>query len=43
MPMVKAVVQNRRKDGTYDVRIRVIHNKAIRRISTYFSVTDEDF
>lgn len=42
MATFKPEVQNKRADGTYNVRIRVIHNKIIRRISTNIYVTSED-
>lgn len=42
MATFKAEVQNRRADGTYNVRIRVIHNRVVRRISTNIFVTGED-
>jgi len=35
-------IQNKRKDGTYNVRIRITHNREIRRISTHLYVTDAD-
>ncbi len=38
----KAEIQNKRADGTYNVRIRVTHNRDVRRISTKLYVTDED-
>lgn len=42
MPTFKAGIQNKRKDGTYNVRIRVTHNKEVRRISTNLFATSED-
>lgn len=42
MATFKAEVQNKRADGTYNVRIRVTHNRQIRRISTNLYVTAED-
>lgn len=42
MATFKAEVQNKRADGTYNVRIRVTHNRQIRRISTNLYVTSED-
>lgn len=44
MPMAtfKTEIQNKRSDGTYNVRIRVIHNRNIRRISTNLYVTADD-
>ena len=34
MATFKAEVQNKRADGTYNVRIRVTHNRQVRRMST---------
>lgn len=42
MATFKAEIQNKRADGTYNVRIRVTHNREIRRISTNIYVTSED-
>ena len=42
MATFKAEIQNKRADGTYNIRIRVTHNRAIRRISTNLFVTDAD-
>lgn len=42
MATFKAEIQNRRADGTYNVRIRVTHNGAVRRLSTNIFVTDAD-
>ncbi|GAB6120969.1 tyrosine-type recombinase/integrase [Dysgonomonas termitidis] len=42
MATFKAEVQNKRADGTYNVRIRVTHNRQIRRISTNLYVTTDD-
>lgn len=42
MATFKAEVQNKRVDGTYNVRIRVIHNRETRRLSTHIFVTDTD-
>lgn len=42
MATFKAEVQNKRADGTYNVRIRVTHNREIRRISTNLYITSED-
>ncbi|MBF0649137.1 phage integrase SAM-like domain-containing protein [Dysgonomonas sp. GY75] len=42
MATFKAEVQNKRADGTYNVRIRVTHNREIRRMSTNLYVTGED-
>lgn len=42
MATFKAEVQNKRADGTYNVRIRVTHNREIRRISTNIYVTTDD-
>ena len=42
MATFKAEVQNKRADGTYNVRIRVTHNRQVRRMSTniYAKQTD---
>lgn len=42
MPTFKAEIQNKRKDGTYNVRIRVTHNSKIKRISTNLYVTSDE-
>lgn len=42
MATFKAEIQNKRADGTYNVRIRVIHNRETRRLSTHIFVTDAD-
>lgn len=42
MATFKAEVQNKRADGTYNIRIRVTHKRQIRRISTNLYVTPED-
>lgn len=42
MATFKAEVQNKRADGTYNVRIRVTHNREVRRISTNLFITDDD-
>lgn len=42
MATFKAEIQNKRNDGTYNVRIRVTHNREIRRISTNIYVTSDD-
>jgi integrase len=42
MATFKAEVQNKRADGTYNVRIRLTHNRAIKRISTNIYVRQED-
>ncbi|GAB6122334.1 phage integrase SAM-like domain-containing protein [Dysgonomonas termitidis] len=42
MATFKAEVQNKRADGTYNVRIRVTHNREIRRISTNLYITLDD-
>lgn len=42
MATFKAEVQNKRADGTYNVRIRITHNREIRRMSTNLYVTSED-
>jgi integrase len=42
MATFKAEIQNKRADGTYNVRVRVTHNRQIRRISTHIFVTEED-
>lgn len=42
MPTFKSEIQNKRKDGTYNVRIRVTHNKEVRRISTNLFATSDD-
>ena len=42
MATFKTEIQNRRADGTYNIRIRVTHNRDIRRLSTHLFVTDED-
>lgn len=42
MATFKAEVQNKRADGTYNVRIRVTHKRTIRRLSTTLYVTDDD-
>lgn len=42
MATFKAEIQNKRSDGTYNVRIRVTHNRVIRRLSTNIYVTGDD-
>lgn len=42
MASFKAEIQNKRADGTYNVRIRVIHNRKTRRLSTHLFVSDTD-
>lgn len=42
MATFKAEVQNKRADGTYNVRIRVTHNRQVRRLSTHLYVTSVD-
>lgn len=42
MATFKAEINNRRADGTYNVRIRITHNREVRRMSTHIFVTDED-
>ncbi|WP_212995117.1 phage integrase SAM-like domain-containing protein [Elizabethkingia argenteiflava] len=42
MATFKAEVQNKRADRTYNVRIRITHNRIVRRISTNIFITDED-
>lgn len=42
MPTFKAEIQNKRSDGTYNVRIRVTHNAKVKRISTNLYVTDRE-
>ena len=42
MATFKTEIQNKRADGTYNVRIRITHNRAIRRLSTNIFVTGED-
>ena len=42
MATFKAEVQNKRADGTYNVRIRVIHNSQVRRISTNIYAKQSD-
>jgi len=42
MATFKPELQNKRKDGTYNVRIRVTHNRELRRISTNIYVTGDD-
>jgi hypothetical protein len=42
MATFKAEIQNRRADGTYNVRIRITHNRAVRRLSTNLYITDKD-
>lgn len=42
MATFKAEIQNKREDGTYNVRIRVTHNRKVRRISTHLFVTPDD-
>ena len=42
MATFKAEVQNKRADGTYNVRIRLTHNGAVRRISTNVFVVQAD-
>ncbi len=42
MATFKAEIQNKRADGTYNVRIRITHNREIRRLSTNIYVTAED-
>ena len=34
MATFKAVVQDKRKDGTYQVKIRITHNRVVRRLAT---------
>jgi len=42
MATFKAEVQNKRADGTYNVRVRITHNRMVRRISTNIFITDQD-
>ncbi|KAA6352387.1 hypothetical protein EZS27_000337 [termite gut metagenome] len=42
MPTFKIEIQNKRADGTYNVRIRIIHNREVRRLSTNIYVTNAD-
>lgn len=42
MPTFKAEIQNKRQDGTYNVRIRVTHNREVRRLSTNLYVTESE-
>lgn len=42
MATFKAEVQNKRADGTYNIRIRITHNRETRRLSTHIFVTDAD-
>jgi len=42
MATFKAVVQNKRADGTYNVRIRVNHKRQVRRISTNIYAKQSD-
>ena len=42
MATFKPEVQNKRADGTYNVRIRITHNRVVRRLSTNIYVTSED-
>lgn len=42
MATFKAEIQNKRQDGTYNIRIRVTHNRVVRRLSTNIYVTAED-
>ena len=38
----KPEIQNKRADGTYNVRIRIIYKSQVRRLSTTIFVTDDD-
>lgn len=42
MATFKIEIQNKRLDGSYNVRIRIIHNRKVKRISTNIYVTDAD-
>lgn len=42
MATFKPEVQNKRADGTYNVRIRITHNRVVRRLSTNIYVTGDD-
>lgn len=42
MATFKIEISDKRKDGTYCVRIRVTHNRELRRISTHLRVDDSD-
>jgi integrase len=42
MATFKYEIQNKRADGTYNVRIRIINNREVRRLSTNIYVTDAD-
>jgi hypothetical protein len=42
MATFKTEIQNKRADGTYNIRIRITHNREIRRLSTHIFVTDAD-
>lgn len=42
MATFKAEIQNKRSDGTYNVRIRITHNRSVRRISTNLFVSGSD-
>lgn len=42
MTTFKAEVQHKKKDGTYNIKIRVTHNRTKRYIATPYYVTDKD-
>ncbi|MDR1594645.1 MAG: site-specific integrase [Prevotellaceae bacterium] len=42
MATFKHEIQNKRADGTYNVRIRITNNREVRRLSTNIFVTDAD-
>ena len=42
MATFKAEIQNKRADGTYNLRIRITHNREIKRLSTNIYVTSEN-
>jgi integrase len=42
MATFKYEIQNRRADGTYNVRIRITNNREVRRLSTNIYITDSD-
>jgi integrase len=42
MPTFKTEIQNKRADGTYNIRIRVTHNREVRRISTHLYVDEAE-
>lgn len=42
MATFKAEIQNKRADGTYNIRIRITHNRVVRRLSTNLFAVGED-